>query len=393
MFSAVRERAQAGWRWLTAATARIDSSPVDVTIALILGVLAQLDVFFGTEWLGPVWVSSLAMAMAAVALAWRRSRPVASLVVVVSAIAVPAVIYGASDSPTSLFMVLVVSYSAAAHARSVLLPLVLLTIGVGLHDLNDPQIKTIGDATYDWTIVGLTFLVGLTTRWRQKRLESVERDVEERAQAQEALAAAASAEERRRMARELHDIVSHSLGIVVLQAGAAQTVLDRDPEQARTAMELVRRTGLEAITEMSRLLGLMRDEPDASRTPQPSLADLSILIARTRDAGLDVELVVEGTPGDLPAALELSAYRIVQEGLTNVLKHAAGSPTRVVVSYTDSELDVCVCNRTVATVSGAPSGGRGIPGLRERVAVFGGRFDAGPVDDGQWQLHAALPVG
>ena len=242
-------------------------------------------------------------------------------------------LFGASDSPTSLFIVLVAAYSAVAHARSVALPILILTVGVGLHDINDPQIKSFGDAMYDWTIVGLTCLVGLTTRRRQQRLESVERDVEQRAQAQEALVAAASAEERRRMARELHDIVSHSLGIVVLQAGAAQAVLDRDPEQARTAMELVRRTGLEAITEMSRLLGLMRDEPDASRTPQPSLADVAALIERTRDAGLDVELVVEGTPYALPAAVELSAYRIVQEGLTNVLKHAAGSPTRVVLRY------------------------------------------------------------
>ena len=357
-----------------------------------MGVLAQLDVFFGTEWLGPLWVSSLAMALAAVALVWRRTRPVPVLVTVLGAIALPAVVFGASDSPTSLFMVLVASYSAAAHARSVLLPFVLLTVGVALHDVNDPTIKTFGDATYDWTIVGLTFLVGLTTRWRQKRLESVERGVEERAQAQEALATAASAEERRRMARELHDIVSHSLGIVVLQAGAAQSVLDRDPDQARTAMELVRRTGLEAITEMSRLLGLLRDEPEASRTPQPSLADLTALISRTRDAGLDVEFVVEGTPCDLPAAVELSAYRIVQEGLTNVLKHAAGSPTRVVLTYADDELDVCVCNRTAATVPGAPSGGRGLPGLRERVAVFGGRFDVGPAEGGTWQLHAALPI-
>ncbi len=358
----------------------------------MLGVLAQLDVFFGTAWIGPTWFNSLVMAVAAVGLVWRRTHPVAALTLAVGAIGLPAVIFGASESPTSLFIVLVAVYSAAAHSRSVLPPLVLLLVGVAMHDLNDAQIKSFGDATYDWTIVGLTFLVGLTTRWRQRRLESVERDVEERARTREALVAAVSAEERRRMARELHDIISHSLGIVVLQAGAAQAVLDRDPEQARTAMELVRRTGLEAITEMSRLLGLMRDEPDASRTPPPSLADLPALVARTRDAGLDVELAIEGAPRELPAAVELSAYRIVQEGLTNVLKHAAGTPTRVVLAYTNDELEVLVCNPAAATGSGTPSGGRGLPGLRERVAVFGGRFDAGLTEGGTWQLHAALPV-
>ena len=253
-------RARAAWPWLNAATRRADTSPLDVAIAIVLGVLAQLDVFLGSEWLGPLWLSSLCMLLAAGALAWRRTHPIPTLVIAAAAIAAPSVIFGASDSPTSLFIVLVAAYSAVAHARSVALPILILTVGVGLHDINDPQIKSVGDAMYDWTIVGLTCLVGLTTRRRQQRLESVERDVEQRAQAQEALVAAASAEERRRMARELHDIVSHSLGIVVLQAGAAQAVLDRDPEQARTAMELVRRTGLEAITEMSRLLG-----PDARR--------------------------------------------------------------------------------------------------------------------------------
>ncbi len=390
--SAVRTTAAAWWHRGSVAAGRIDSSPTDVAIAAVLGVLAQLDVFLGDEWLGPTWLNSLAMAAAAIALVWRRSRPVTALVVSLGAIAAPAVAYGASDSTTSLFMVLVATYSAAAHSRSVLVPFLLLSLGIALHDFNDPKIKTFGDATYDWTIVGLTFLVGLTTRWRQRRLEAVEREVAERAQAREAMAAAASAEERRRMARELHDIVSHSLGIVVLQAGAAQAVLDRDVEQARTAMELVRRTGLEAINEMSRLLGLLRDEPDASRTPQPSLADLATLIARTREAGLDVEYVVEGEPAALPAAVELSAYRILQEALTNVLKHAAGSPTRVVLSYSADQVDLLVRNRSSDVGTDTPGGGRGLAGLRERVAVFGGRFDAGPAEGGTWQLHAVLPV-
>lgn len=391
--SRVSDRLEARWARLTVRSQRFKTYPGDVLLALVLGVLVQFDIHGDPQWRGPIWVNSLCMLFAALALVWRRAYPTVTCAVVVGAVAIPAALYGASDSPVALFMILVVAYTSAARSRSPLLASLILASGIALHDVRDPQIKSIGDWTYDSTILGLTFLVGLTSRWRQRRLEKAEHAIGERALELEALAAEASAEERRRMARELHDIVSHSLGIVVLQAGAAEAVLDTDPAQARQAMELIRRTGLEAINEMSRLLGLLRGEPEASRSPQPCLSDVAGLVERTRVAGLDVRLDIEGTPVELPAAIELSAYRVVQEGLTNVLKHAAGSPTRVVLRYTEDELEVSVRNESHGQSAGAaPSGGRGLPGLRERVAVFGGRFDAGPVDGGCWRLQAALPV-
>ena len=166
-----------------------------------------------------------------------------------------------------------------------------------MHDSLDPQIKTVGDALYDSTIVTLVFLVGLSTRWRQRRLEAKETEYDQRVVEHEALAAEEREDERRRIARELHDIVSHSLGIVVVQAGAAEQMLERDPDQARVAIQSVRSTALEAINEMSRLLGLIRGEVDATREPQPSLSQVPALAQRMRDAGLHVELVVDGVTG------------------------------------------------------------------------------------------------
>ena len=198
-------------------------------------------------------------------------------------------------------------------------------------------------------------------------------------------------EERRRIARELHDIISHSLGVLVLQAGAAEQVLERDPERAREVLHSIRATGQEAIGEMGTLLGLIRGEAVASREPQPSLADLDRLVAKMREAGLDVGLEIQGERRPLPAALELSAFRIVQEGLTNALKHAGPAHTCVRLRYGDDELEVEVADDGNGNGNGRGNR-RGLAGIGERVAVFGGRLDAGPRPDGGWTLRAGFPL-
>ncbi len=379
---------------LRRSTARISTTPGDAALALVFLILGQLDAWFGSEWIGSSLGNAALMAVCSIALAWRRRWPIGTLAVVVGGLVVDSIFIGASESPVSLLIVLVAAYSAAAHARSIVIPILLLVIGIGVHDSLDPQIKTVGDALYDSTIVTLVFLVGLSTRWRQRRLEAKETEYDQRVVEHEALAAEEREDERRRIARELHDIVSHSLGIVVVQAGAAEQMLERDPDQARVAIQSVRSTALEAINEMSRLLGLIRGEVDATREPQPSLSQVPALAQRMRDAGLHVELVVTGSPVSMSAAVELSAYRIVQEAMTNVLKHAPDSTARVELEYADDELRVSVSNDAQSDRSDKSEqlvGGRGLVGLRERVAVFGGRLEAGPATGGAWQLQAALP--
>ena len=204
------------------------------------------------------------------------------------------------------------------------------------------------------------------------------------------------ARERVRIARELHDVVAHSVSVMVVQAGAARSVLDRDPDASVRALGAVEATGREALTEMRRLLGILRpDGEDADHSPQPSLDRLGALIARSRDAGLDVELRVEGQAGPLAPGVDLTAFRLVQEGLTNALKHGGPARARVVLRWSSEVLEVEVANRIAAdghAAHGLASGGQGLIGMRERVALCGGELRAGPIGRG-FVVRARLPRG
>ena len=173
--------------------------------------------------------------------------------------------------------------------------------------------------------------------------------------------------------------------------GAAEQVLERDPGKARDALRLIRATGQEAITELGTLVALIRDDQPPGRDPQPTLRDVERLVATTSSAGLAVNVQTEGQPRDLPASVELNAYRVIQEGLTNALKHAGGSAVHVVLRYQPDGLDVEVCDDGTGAGHG-PGNLRGLSGLRERVAVFGGRFEAGRDPRGGWKVHAYFPT-
>ena len=197
------------------------------------------------------------------------------------------------------------------------------------------------------------------------------------------------------MARELHDIVSHNLSVVVLQAAGAQAAggSDTDP-----ALEKIERSGRQALVEMRRLLGVLRqpDEPAASPalSPQPGVTELAALAEGVRAAGLPVVLVIDGDPGQLPAAVDISAYRIVQEALTNVLKHAGQATAEVSVKCgTDEVLIEVTDNGAGPQPARQPGGGHGLAGMRERVALFGGELTAGPRPDGGFAVRARLPLG
>jgi signal transduction histidine kinase len=229
--------------------------------------------------------------------------------------------------------------------------------------------------------------------------------IEENARLQEAerddLARRAVEDERERIARELHDIVTHHVSVIVIQAGAGLTALDRRPERARSALEAIDRTGREALTDMRRMLGMLGETretsvspaaDDATREPMPGLERLGRLIEEVRAAGLPVELSMEGVRPPLDAGIELSAYRIIQEALTNALKHARGARARVRLVYEPRAIDIEVIDeggtgpRDVGT-----SGGRGLIGMRERVALYGGAFEAAPTPNG-FSVHARLPI-
>jgi signal transduction histidine kinase len=243
-------------------------------------------------------------------------------------------------------------------------------------------------------VVGVPVLLGLWIGIRRALIGHL-RDEAERLEREQLLdAERAKAQERARIAREMHDVVAHRVGLMVLHAGALEMSL-ADPATAQQAA-LVRQTGREALQELRDILGVLREGEDgAMLDPQPTLADLDRLVQQSRDAGMAVSVAVDGTRRRLPATVERTAYRLVQEALTNVHKHAANATTEVGVRYGREELEVAVRNARPANGPhpglALAGGGHGLVGLRERVTLLGGTFQAGPRLDGGFEVRASIP--
>lgn len=202
----------------------------------------------------------------------------------------------------------------------------------------------------------------------------------------------AVADERARIARELHDIVGHHVSVMTVQAGAVRRLLKPEQDREREALLTVEQTGREALAEMRRLVGVLRrPEEGPALAPQPSLQHLGKLVEHVREAGLPVELRVEGTPVQLAPSIDLTAYRLVQEGLTNALKHADASSAEVVVRWREGEVELVVADD--GRGGDGQGGGHGLVGMRERVSVYGGELEAGPGPEGGFALRARLPLG
>lgn len=242
---------------------------------------------------------------------------------------------------------------------------------------------------------------GALSRSRRARTSALQERAEHAEREREALARAAVAEERARIAREFHDVVSHSLSVMVVMADGAAHTLDGDPQRARSAILTVRDTGRSALQDMRGMLGVLREgggatgaEVGGSPAPQPGIADLEPLIAAAREAGMPVRLECSGDLDDLPASVALTAYRIVQEALTNVRKHAADARhVDVQVGRAGRDLTVRVRDDGTAAAPGLPSGGHGTTGMRERVAAHGGTLRIGPRDGGGYEVRAEIPTG
>jgi signal transduction histidine kinase len=219
----------------------------------------------------------------------------------------------------------------------------------------------------------------------RERAARAEREREERARS-------AVTEERARIARELHDVVGHSVSVMTVQASAVRRLLRPEQKREREALLVVERTGREALAEMRRMVGVLRRPEEApALAPQPSLEHVDKLVEQAREAGLPVELKIEGDPLPLSAGVDLTAYRLVQEGLTNALKHARAQRAQVLVRYDDANIEVTVSDDGVGA-GGGDGGGHGLVGVRERVAVYGGDLEAGPRPEGGFRLRAKLPV-
>ena len=290
--------------------------------------------------------------------------------------------------------IFVLMYSVAAYVESALrvglISAYIIALGLGGAYLND---ETTGEYVGAVTAVLLPVLAGRLVRDHRAQTHQLRELTKELEHERERTARMAVAEERARIARELHDVVAHSLSVIAIQADGAEAALEKDPELARRPLQAIRGSAEEALGEMRRLLGVLRsDDAGPELAPQPGLAQLPSLVERARAAGMPVTLLVEGTPRPLHASLDLSAYRIVQEALTNVHKHAANSPASVRVVWRRDMLGLQVRDTGTGRPVKLNGDGHGLVGMRERVKLHGGELRTGTLPGGGFEVTARLPL-
>jgi len=368
----------------------------DALLALALVAVGEVET--ASEHLHPYWASVPMFAVLMGLLAWRRRAP--SLVV---GLGFAAALLGAAagvsqHKPFSpIFAIFVALYSLALYAtpRRALLGLGYAAACVYAQiALATRYGESYGGTDFGFIAVLLVapWLVGKAMHGRVAHMGVLERRAERAEREREQRAAEAAREERARIARELHDVIAHSVSVMIVQSGAAEEVLRQAPERALEPIRAVQDTGRAALVEMARLLGMLRrDGEELGLAPQPGLDDLETLVGEARRAGLPVDLRVEGEQRPLPLGVDLSAYRIVQEALTNARKHAGAAQATVTIRYAPEVLELEVMDDGTGAGNGG-GGGHGLVGMRERVALFGGELDAGPRPGGGFRVQARLPV-
>lgn len=334
------------------------------------------------------WTAALPLG---VAVACRRRWPLGSYLVLFAFVAA-----WAAAMPVGCFVaVLLAGYSLAAYGRSQPLSfLVLLGSAVFVSLAFHSDLSFLPQSSVSFIILGTLWLAGAATRSRQRAADlSEERALRlEREQAQ--AGQIALAQERSRIARELHDVVTHSVSVMVVQAGAARHVISSSPDRAEVALLAVEARGREALAELRGFLGVLEGgfESDPELLPQPGTDNLAALVEGVTAAGLPVTLAVVGEPRPLSRGVALATYRVVQEGLTNALRYAEGADTEVVVSYRPGEVCVEVLDQGPGRAEAPEGGGRGLSGLRERLVVYGGRLEAGRRPSGGFAVRASIPT-
>jgi signal transduction histidine kinase len=312
------------------------------------------------------------------------------------------------------------AYAAGRYAAFPGLPVFVLTFDIALHSkarvafaalVASAAAMTVSlalqpngvAALAEWVASGagllVAWLVGRNLRYRRARWAELQDRAERLERERQEEARRAVTEERLRIARELHDVIAHSMSVIAVQSAVGHHVMDTQPDQARQALAAIEATSRSALTEMRRLLGVLRQEGQTrgSLAPAPGLADLDSLVSQVQDAGLRVWIKVDGQRGPVPPSVDLSAYRIIQEALTNVIKHADCQSATVTICYRADSVTVEIADKGLAAPGArvVPAGngsGHGIIGMRERVAVFSGQFTAGPGPDGGFRVRARFPV-
>ena len=359
----------------------------ELVLVLGLGLLAQLEL-----WLDSTWeadrdrLALVALAMSALLLL-RLRAPLLTLLLQIGGMQVMSTLNSVenNDPMTMVIFALVAVYTAGAHTRglSLLAAAVAVAGMTAIAIVEDGESLNVSGFLFFGFLIGAPFLAGIVIRRRRERERVLLHEREEKARV-------AVLEERARIARELHDVVAHAISVIVLQARGGR----RSPEDAGDAFDAIESTATGALGEMRRLVGMLRrEDEELARAPQPSLANLDLLAASVREAGLPVTVAVEGDPVELPPGVDLAAFRIVQEGLTNALKHAGPASARVVLRYGPETVELEIADDGAGGGNGDGAvGGHGLVGMRERISLYGGELESGPRPEGGYAVRAMLPL-
>jgi signal transduction histidine kinase len=375
----------------------------DAAPPLLLLSLGVIDALTGSLAVpigdAPVVSALVPGAIACLALLLRRYRPLLTLAIVLLAALVPPLLVPTTLTYWDEFVVWMVAlYSCARHRGRVpaFVALAASAVGIVALPLEFAELRDAGDLLFNSMLLAAAFGIGLLARsWAASR-EGMIRAALDRAMAEER----ASRRERARIARELHDVIAHTITVIVMQAGGARLASRSDPDIAVATLEQIEELGRASLAELRSLLPLLGEvEDEAAVAPQPGLGDIPALCERMRELGLPVTLRVDDDLGEVPPDLQLTGYRVVQEGLTNVIKHSGMAETVVRIARDGRDLvSIDVRNRVPAEARRPGGGrlggsGRGLNGLRERVQLAGGAFDSGWSDDEDFALHVELPLG
>jgi signal transduction histidine kinase len=361
----------------------------DLLLAAAVAVVYVAEVTFEADVHRREPAALVALGFAA-SLVLRRRHPLVPLFAGLAVIELDnTAIKGLAEAGVFLVAFIVVLYSVGRWARgwSLAVGCAVAAVAIPLAAIEPGQPVGFADIAFFLVFFGAPLVAGRLFRLRSERERVL---VDEHA----SHTAEAIADERARIARELHDVVAHAISVIVLQARGGRRMLDEDPAETRVALDAIERAGEQALGEMRRLLGMLRlADERAALTPQPGLGRLGELAAEVTAAGLPVDVRVEGDVVELPPGVDVSAYRIVQEALTNALKHAGPARATVVLRYVPDELELEIADDGAGTGDGGGGGsGQGLVGIRERVGFYGGELAAGPDPGGGFRVWARLPV-
>ena len=368
----------------------------DQVLAAVLGLLYAIEVLVSGEVSHHRESAAAVAVLFAASLVVRTTMPLLPLLAVIAVIQLNhTVLPGLGEGGAFLIALILTIFSAGSYTRgrSLILSGVLVAGIIPLAALDPHQPPSASDWIFFTTFLGTPFVAGIIFRRRRDRDAELTEQARRADEDSEHRAQQAVTAERARVARELHDVVAHAISVIVVQARGGRRMLPEVAESARSSFDAIEHAGEQALVEMRRLLSLLRDVDGIDDlAPNPGLHRLESLVAEVTGTGLPVEVRREGQPSEVPPGVDLSAYRIVQEALTNVLKHAGAATAQVIIRYRTDELEIEI--RDDGDGSGPGGGtGHGLDGIRERVGVYGGRLLAEPDPAGGFVVRACLPLG